>query len=69
MITKKELQNQINNLRNVLNRQGYRWEILKEYLGVEEEECPELKKIYSILFGFETIPVKKTRLVKIKNKK
>lgn len=91
MITKKELQNQINDLSekidDILKTQNEncdlynknydlnneRWEMLKEYLGVKEEEYAKLKEDEIYLCGKRFVcsseAIKKTRLVKIKNKK
>ena len=68
--------NEIKGVKERLNKQDERWEMLKDYLGVREEEYAELERneaVLSLLYlglGIpETKPVKKTRLVKIKKSK
>ena len=57
--------------------QDERWEMLKDYLGVKEEEYAELNEVSCFRGGFigmpsfsvDKTPVKKTKLVKIKKSK
>ena len=69
---------QINKTLNKLEKeQDDRWEILKEYLGVKEDEYAELENKTSHHFSLfepfnrfmESEPVKKIRLVKVKKSK
>lgn len=61
-MTKKELQKQINKLES---KQGKRWRMLCKYLGIKEEEYAELEyRYYPYRLYPETVPVKKTRLIK-----
>lgn len=53
-------------IENLEEEQEERWEILKDYLKVKEEEYPDFELGCLIYDNFTKIPVKKTKLVKIK---
>ncbi len=67
-MTKKELKKKVKKLEEQLREQDYRWEMLKDYLRVKEEEYAELESTYSgsLTWGLfeEKVPVKKRKLVK-----
>lgn len=70
---KTNIENYKDSIEKKFKLQEKRWEILKTYLGVKEEEYAELERnVFFSLFNpttTKTTPVKKTRLVKIKKSK
>ena len=80
-MTKKQLQSQINDLKKEISslqgRSKERWQTLKDYLKVEEEEYAELVSsskyggywFSHITMEVESTPVKKIRLIPIKKGK
>ena len=76
-MTKKQLQSQINDLKKEISSFKERWQMLKDYLKVEEEEYAELVSsskyggywFSHITMEVESTPVKKIRLIPIKKGK
>lgn len=72
-MTKKQLQSQIDDLKKEISSFKERWQMLKDYLKVEEEEYAVIVKPFSnfpYAWGyFPSEAVKKTRLIPIKKGK